>query len=68
MDHIQNRPMEERSIVARENVNSFPMLKTLIASGVAVSAAALASPALADVYVNIETTAGYRRRVSGRTR
>ena len=30
------------------------MLKTLIASGVAVSAAALASPALADVYVNPE--------------
>ena len=30
------------------------MIKTLIASGVAVSAAALASPALADVYVNPE--------------
>ena len=30
------------------------MIKTLIASGVAVSAAALASPALADVYLNPE--------------
>jgi hypothetical protein len=30
------------------------MIKTLIASGVAVSAAALASPALADVYINPE--------------
>ena len=30
------------------------MLKLLLASGVAVSAAALASPALADVYVNPE--------------
>ena len=30
------------------------MFKTLIASGVAVSAAALGSPALADVYVNPE--------------
>lgn len=34
------------------------MLKTLIASGVAVSAAALASPALADVYVNPEFNGG----------
>ena len=24
MDHIQNRPMDERSIVARENVSSLP--------------------------------------------
>jgi len=34
----------------------FPMIKTLIASGVAVSAAALASPALAEgnIYVNPE--------------
>ena len=30
------------------------MLKVLLASGVAVSAAALASPALADIYVNPE--------------
>ncbi len=34
------------------------MIKTLIASGVAVSAAALASPALADVYVNPEFNGG----------
>ena len=36
----------------------YPMIKTLIASGVAVSAAALASPALADVYVNPEFNGG----------
>ena len=34
------------------------MFKLLIASGVAVSAAALASPALADVYVNPEFNGG----------
>ena len=34
------------------------MLKILIASGVAVSAAALASPALADIYVNPEFNGG----------
>ena len=34
------------------------MIKLLIASGVAVSAAALASPALADVYVNPEFNGG----------
>ena len=34
------------------------MIKTLIASGVAVSAAALASPALEDVYVNPEFNGG----------
>ena len=34
------------------------MIKSLIASGVAVSAAALASPALADVYVNPEFNGG----------
>ena len=34
------------------------MIKTLIASGVAVSAAALASPALADIYVNPEFNGG----------
>ena len=42
------------------------MIKTLIASGVAVSAAALASPALADVYVNPEFNGGsYGDRLSG---
>ena len=35
------------------------MLKTLIASGVAVSAVALASPALAGPYVNVENNAGF---------
>ena len=34
------------------------MIKTLIASGVAVSAAALGSPALADIYVNPEFNGG----------
>ena len=34
------------------------MLKILLASGVAASAAALASPALADVYVNPEFNGG----------
>ena len=34
------------------------MIKSLIASGVAVSAAALASPALADIYVNPEFNGG----------
>ena len=34
------------------------MIKTLIASGVAVSAAALGSPAFADVYVNPEFNGG----------
>ena len=34
------------------------MLKALIASGAAVSAAALASPALADIYVNPEFNGG----------
>ena len=34
------------------------MIKILIASGVAVSAAALASPALADVYLNPEFNGG----------
>jgi hypothetical protein len=61
MDHIQNRPMDGRSIVAKENVNP------LIASGVAVSAAALASPALAGTYVNIENNAGYQDGYQGST-
>ena len=43
MDHIQNRPTDERSIVARETLNFFQMFKRL-AFGVAVSAAVLASP------------------------
>ena len=43
------------------------MLKTLIASGVAVSAAALASPALAGTYVNIENNAGYQDGYQGST-
>ena len=34
------------------------MLKVLLASGVAVSAVALASPALADVYFNPEANVG----------
>ena len=42
----------------RKTLILFPMIKTLIASGVAVSAAALASPALADVYVNPEFNGG----------
>ena len=36
------------------------MIKILIASGVAVSAAALASPALAGPYANVENNAGYQ--------
>ena len=43
------------------------MIKTLIASGVAVSAAALASPALAGTYVNIENNAGYQDGYQGST-
>jgi len=35
------------------------MLKTLIASGVAVSAAVLGSPAIAGPFVNIENNAGF---------
>ena len=35
------------------------MIKTLIASGVAVSAVALASPAFAGPYINIENNAGF---------
>jgi len=35
------------------------MLKTLIASGVAVSAAVLGSPAIAGPYVNVENNAGF---------
>ena len=43
------------------------MIKTLIASGVAVSAAALASPALAGTYANIENNAGYQDGYQGST-
>ena len=43
------------------------MIKTLIASGVAVSAAALASPALAGTYVNVENNAGYQDGYQGST-
>ena len=43
------------------------MIKTLIASGVAVSAAALASPALASPYVNVENNAGYQDGYLGST-
>ena len=43
------------------------MLKTLIASGVAVSAAALASPALAGTYLNVENNAGYQDGYQGST-
>ena len=30
MDHIRNRPMDERSIVAKENVNSLPNDQTIL--------------------------------------
>ena len=43
------------------------MIKTLIASGVAVSAAALASPALAGTYLNVENNAGYQDGYQGST-
>ena len=43
------------------------MIKTLIASGVAVSAAVLASPVLAGTYVNIENNAGYQDGYQGST-
>ena len=43
------------------------MLKTLIASGVAVSAAALGSPALAGTYANVENNAGYQDGFQGST-
>ena len=41
------------------------MLKTLIASGAAVSAAVLASPATAGTYVNIENNASYQDGYNG---
>ena len=41
------------------------MFKLLIASGVAVSAAALASPALAGPFLNVENNAGYQDEFLG---
>ena len=43
------------------------MIKTLIASGAAVSAVALGSPVLAGTYVNIENNAGYQDGYQGST-
>ena len=43
------------------------MLKTLLASGVAVSAAVLGSPAIAGPYANIENNAGYQDGYLGST-
>ena len=43
------------------------MLKTFIVSGAAVSAAALASPALAGTYLNVENNAGYQDGYQGST-
>ena len=61
MDHIQNRPMEERSIVARENVKPLSHAQNSLVSGVAVSAAALASPAHRR-FINPEANVGVVRR------
>lgn len=46
------------TVTLEKNLQLFLMIKTLIASGVAVSAAVLASPALADPYVNPEFNGG----------
>ena len=43
------------------------MIRTLIASGVAVSAVALGSPAFAGPYTNIENNAGYQDGYLGST-
>ena len=43
------------------------MIKILIASGVAVSAAALGSPAIAGPYANVENNAGYQDGYLGST-
>ena len=43
------------------------MLKTLIASGAAVSAAVLGSPAIAGPYANVENNAGYQDGFLGST-
>ena len=43
------------------------MIKTLIASGAAVSAVALGSPVLAGTYANIENNAGYQDGYQGST-
>ena len=59
MDHIPNRPMDVRSIVGKENVNSSTHAQNSLASGVAVSAVVLGSPAIAGFYVNVENNAGF---------
>ena len=43
------------------------MIKTLIASGVAVSAVVLGSPAIAGPYANVENNAGYQDGYLGST-
>ena len=43
------------------------MIKALIASGAAVSAVVLGSPALASPYVNVENNAGYQGEYLGST-
>ena len=43
------------------------MIKTLIASGAAVSAVALGSPVLAGTYANVENNAGYQDGYQGST-
>ena len=43
------------------------MIKTLIASGVAVSAVVLGSPAIAGPYANVENNAGYQDGYQGST-
>ena len=45
----------------------FPMIKTFIASGVAVTTVVLGSPALASPYVNVENNAGYQDGFLGST-
>ena len=58
MDSTRKCHTAARSIVAKENVNPFQCSNFWIASGVAVSAAVLASPAQADWYVNPELNVG----------
>ena len=58
MDHIQTVPWTEEVSWPGKTLILFPMFKLLIASGVAVSAAVLASPAQADWYVNPELNVG----------
>ena len=55
MDHIQNRPMDGRSIVAKENVNSLPMIKRLAFGAIAGALALAPLSARADgFYLNPE--------------